>query len=73
MLNIAEHIVFYVAGLKVDLILCVPEDLLVFPQICKSLSCARLGLFYQKTLNDRGGGVTCMQQGCRLHMSAVPF
>lgn len=49
---VLTHTVFSVVGSEVDLILCIPEDLLVFPQICKSLSCARLGLFFQKTLND---------------------
>lgn len=33
---ILTHTIFCVVGLEVDPILCIPEDLLVFPQICKA-------------------------------------
>lgn len=66
---ILTHTIFSVVGLKVDPILCIPEDLLRF---VKPLLCT-IGLIFQKrkTLND--GGVTCMQLGHPLHMPAVPF
>lgn len=33
---ILTHTIFSVVSLEVDLILCIPVDLLVFPQICKA-------------------------------------